>query len=133
MDDDFFRDDEFEGGVDLTPLLDAVFILIIFFAVATTFSKPVLDIILPESETASASDSANKEITVSINCEGIIISKGVNYTAENISELMKTDIDKAINLYVDEKAPFESFLLVLDSSRKEGRDNVYISTEKKPR
>ena len=107
--------------------------LLFFFAVATTFSKPVLDIILPESETASASDSANKEITVSINCEGIIISKGVNYTAENISELMKTDIDKAINLYVDEKAPFESFLLVLDSSRKEGRDNVYISTEKKPR
>ncbi len=133
MDNGFLHDDEFEGGIDLTPLLDAVFILIIFFAVATTFSKPVLDIILPASETAEVSGPSTAEITVSISREGEITSDGVLYTEDNIAELMRTDMEKPVNLYVDEKAPFESFLIVIDSSRKEGRDNVYISTEKKKR
>ena len=133
MDDEFFSDNEFEGVIDLTPLLDAVFILIIFFAIATTFSKPVLDIILPVSETAESSGKSREEMTVSISRNGKITSEGVTYTEDNIEELMRTDMEKPINLYVDEKAPFDSFLIVIDSSRKEGRDNVYISTEKKKR
>ena len=131
MGDDFFHDNDFEGAVDLTPLLDAVFILIIFFAVASSFSKPVLDIILPTSETAAASKTKQDEIIVSINSEGEIFSGGVLYTRNNITDLMKQDMEKAINLYVDEKAPFDSFLVVLDCSRKEGRNNVFISTEKR--
>lgn len=131
MDDDFFGEDDYSGNVDLTPLLDAVFILIIFFAIAATFSKPVLDVILPESETAEEISVSEGEIAISINRKGEIIFDGKKYTEKNISTLMNKDRKKAIYLYIDEEAPFKSFLIVLDSSRKEGRDNVYISTEKK--
>ena len=39
-------------NIDLTPLIDVIFMLLIFFIMTTTFSKPVIDIMLPASKTA---------------------------------------------------------------------------------
>ena len=41
-----------DASIDLTPVIDVIFMLLIFFIMTTTFSKPVLDIVLPASETA---------------------------------------------------------------------------------
>ena len=70
----------------------------------------MLDIILPASETAEVSGPSTAEITVSISREGEITSDGVLYTEDNIAELMRTDMEKPVNLYVDEKAPLKVFL-----------------------
>ena len=123
--------DEFDEGIDLTPLLDVVFILIIFFAISTTFSKPVLDIILPGAENGVCIEKKEREISVVIDKEGSIFSSDRLCTRGDIEVLMKNDAEMPVNLYVDENAPFGSFLLILDIAKKEGRDNVYISTEKK--
>ena len=45
MYDDFQED----AGIDLTPLIDVVFMLLVFFIMTTTFSRPVLVIVLPKS------------------------------------------------------------------------------------
>ena len=41
-----------DASIDLTPVIDVIFMLLIFFIMTTTFSKPVLDIVLPASETS---------------------------------------------------------------------------------
>ncbi len=41
-----------EPQIDLTPLIDCLFTLIIFFVLTMSFSRPVLEVILPESQTA---------------------------------------------------------------------------------
>ena len=38
-----------DASIDLTPVIDVIFMLLIFFIMTTTFSKPVLDIVLPAS------------------------------------------------------------------------------------
>ena len=43
-----FLDDDFDAGIDLTPLIDVVFMLLLFFILAATFSPPVLQVALPE-------------------------------------------------------------------------------------
>ena len=45
----FNLDLEEEPSIDLTPLIDTIFMLLIFFIMTTTFSRPVLDIVLPAS------------------------------------------------------------------------------------
>ena len=46
-----FDELEEEPRVDLTPLIDVIFMLVIFFVMTMTFSKPVLDVVLPAAKT----------------------------------------------------------------------------------
>ena len=48
----FFDNFEDEPQIDLTPLIDCLFMLIIFFVLTMSFSRPVLEIILPQAEHA---------------------------------------------------------------------------------
>ena len=51
-----FDDENEEPRIDLTSLIDVIFMLVIFFVMTMTFSsKPVLDIVLPESTEATVS------------------------------------------------------------------------------
>ena len=50
-----------DASIDLTPVIDVIFMLLIFFIMTTTFSKPVLDIVLPASETAEESSRKNAD------------------------------------------------------------------------
>lgn len=51
-----------EPSIDLTPLIDTIFMLLIFFIMTTTFSRPVLDILLPESEEAEVSGEHREQV-----------------------------------------------------------------------
>ena len=53
MDDLAFLTEDFEANVDLTPLVDVVFMLLLFFILAATFSQPVMQVALPAAETAA--------------------------------------------------------------------------------
>ena len=55
-----------EINIDLTPLIDVVFMLLIFFIMTTTFSKPVLDVILPASKMAEGKETQTQEILISV-------------------------------------------------------------------
>ncbi|MEA2012825.1 MAG: biopolymer transporter ExbD, partial [Verrucomicrobiota bacterium] len=64
---EFDLDNQFDSDIDLTPLIDVIFLLIIFFVLATTFSKPVLDVVLPSSQAASQVKSDKKDLIVEVN------------------------------------------------------------------
>ena len=73
MHDDPLNDDI---SLDITPLIDVIFMLLIFFIMTTTFSKPVLDIVLPQSET-SEDPTANKgELLISVREDGSMLASG---------------------------------------------------------
>ena len=58
-----------EPQIDLTPLIDCLFMLIIFFVLTMSFSKPVLEIMLPESRSA-IEQKADKQIIVFVSQDG---------------------------------------------------------------
>ena len=64
-----------EPNVDLTPLIDVIFMLLIFFIMTTTFSRPVLDIVLPSSESAAPS-KVRQEQVISIMADGTLHYEG---------------------------------------------------------
>lgn len=67
----FKRQRSQEVGVDLTPLIDVVFLLLIFFMVSTTFTREShLQVELPEASAEPAAPSEVWQIDVVINAEG---------------------------------------------------------------
>ncbi len=128
---DLFNSDDIETHVDLTPLIDVIFMLLIFFVLAGTFSKPVLEVLLPHTETAeSVGGIQEKEVVVTIDQEGKVLCEDRTYAFDELLELVELRPTQKMNLYVDERAPFKPFIALIDATRLAGRSNVVITTEK---
>ncbi len=128
---DFDIDDNFDSDIDLTPLIDVVFLLIIFFVLATSFSKPVLEVILPNSEAARVEKFEEGELLVEITRDGVIQFDGEVYTEDNIMTLISTDRAATMVLHIDRDAPFKSFLAIIDNAKKINRTNIVVATDEK--
>lgn len=119
---------EEEPNVDLTPLIDVIFMLLIFFIMTTTFSRPVLDIILPSAETSSTS-STNKEQVISIKADGSMHYEGRQIDVTEIEAVLDERPEALLNLYVDQKAPFDAFVKVVDVAKVKKEGRFVISTQ----
>ena len=117
-----------DASIDLTPVIDVIFMLLIFFIMTTTFSKPVLDIVLPASETAEPSRK-NAELVISVKADGTIHYQDRQLTKEALAAVLETRPEALLNLYVDEKAPFEAFVGVVDIARLKRGGHFVISTQ----
>ncbi len=126
----FNLDFDLDVGIDLTPLIDVVFMLLIFFIMTTTFSKPVLDIILPVSEQAGELQKTAPELVITVTAEGKIFHNDQELDREAIVALLDNHSDRLLNLFVDEKAPFESFVSIVDIAKDKRGGRFVISTQK---
>lgn len=123
----FFDNFDEEPQIDLTPLIDCLFMLIIFFVLTMSFSRPVLEIILPEARNAESTNERN-ELLLSVRADG---SYAVNEDAVTLDELalrLDADPERLLNIYMDEKAPFAAFVKVLDLAKVKRSGRFVIST-----
>ena len=128
MIEDFSLDKEFDEEIDLTPLIDVVFILLIFFFLTSTFIQPSLPVNLAKAASASASAERKEQLVITIDASGTLFHEGIVLIREELPQLIRANPDLGINLFVDRAAPFESFLSVIDETRLMGRDDVSITT-----
>jgi biopolymer transport protein ExbD len=128
MIEDFSLDKEFDEEIDLTPLIDVVFVLLLFFFVTSTFIQPSLPVNLAKAASASASAERKEQLVITIDADGSLFNEGEPLAREEIPALIRANPDLGINLFVDRAAPFESFLSVIDETRLLGRDDVSITT-----
>lgn len=77
--------------LNLTPIIDVVFLLLIFFLVATRFEEAEreLDIVLPEASEAVPLTSRPKELFVNIDRAGRIIMQGRQLTADQLFDALR--------------------------------------------
>ncbi len=122
---DFFGND----NIDLTPVIDVLFLLLIFFIMTTTFAKPVVNVLLPEAESASAG-SQQQEMVFVIDSDGTVFYEDNTLNKKEIAALMMSKKRLPINFQVDKDAPFGAFMLVLDQARQHNRTDFAFSTRK---
>lgn len=122
--------DEFEEEprVDLTPLIDVIFMLVIFFVMTMTFSKPVMDIVLPAAQHSEVKKQPEKLVIV-VNAEGGYFYDNQEIPKEELAEFLKAHPEGTLNLMVDEKAPFEAFVYLADLAKVERAGKFVISTK----
>ena len=123
----FFDNFEDEPQIDLTPLIDCLFMLIIFFVLTMSFSRPVLEIILPQAEHAEK-HSERQEIVLSVKADGSLWLGDDVTTLEGLSAALDAAPEKLLNIFMDEKAPFSSFVAVVDLAKVKRAGKFVIST-----
>lgn len=124
-------DDE-EAAIDLTPMLDVVFIMLIFFIVTASFVKEAgIDVNRPEASTAVKKDRANILVAISENNEIWINKRRVDERAvqANIERLYAENPQGSVVIQADRKATTDTLIKVMDASRAAGVFDVSIATQ----
>ena len=128
------NDDDDAEDISLTPLIDAVFLLLIFFLVSTMMKKinRDIDIQLPESVSAERFMPTDDNRVIGIDADGQLYDQGEPTTVQalhnNIRNLGMEDPDTPIRLDVDQATPTHRVIEVLDLCRFNNLNNVGIRT-----
>lgn len=120
--------------VDLTPMIDVVFQLILFFLVSTTFAVlPAISVKLPDSETAVSEEVSS--ITVTVTAGEKIYFNDREVSLKTLDKaLSKYDTDGKnkeeipVNIEADEKVPNGVIVKIFDVLRKNGFIAVNLRT-----
>ena len=118
-------------GIDISPLIDMVFILLIFFMVSTTFIKDMkIDIDRPQA--SSASTASTKAVRVYIDKAGNTYLDGqpirVWVIQSRIRDLLKTSTNKSVLVVTDDIVPSSRLVEVVDQARLAGAQDVGVAT-----
>lgn len=122
-----------EPDVSLTPLIDVVFLLLIFFMVTTTFRKEgEFDVSLPEANnTATVREEQN--ISVVIDAAGFYQVNDVRLPdrrLETLASALKSavgdDLEQAVMIRGDAITPHQAIVRVLDAASQLGLSNIGI-------
>ena len=122
--------DEEEANIDMTPMLDVVFIMLIFFIVTASFVKEAgIDVNRPEAATAGKKDRANTLIAISDKGEIWINKRRIDVRAvqANIERLHAENPQGTVVIQADKKATTETLIKVMDASRAAGVYDVSIT------
>ncbi len=123
---------EDDSAIDLTPMLDVVFIMLIFFIVTASFVKEAgIDITRPKAETADKQDKANIFIALSPNGEIWIDRKRIAPAQLRpvIEKLKAENPQGSIIIQADRESRSEQLMQVMDAARDAGITDVAIAAE----
>ena len=120
--------------IDLTPMLDVVFIMLIFFIVTATFIKEAgVDVNRPIAETRD--EVKNQNILVAVTAtDDIWINKVLvkPTSVKAVIERMHADNPKgAVVIQADQQSTAEKFAIVYDAARDAGVSNIHLAAEEK--
>lgn len=124
--------DEEEAAIDMTPMLDVVFIMLIFFIVTASFVKEAgIDVNRPEAATAVKKDRANILIAITDKGEIWINKRRIDVRAvqANIERLHAENPQGTVVIQADKKATTDTLIKVMDASRAAGVYDVSIAAQ----
>ena len=112
-------------AVDLTPLIDVTFMLVIFFIMTMSFTLPVIDFNLPQSSTAK-SEERPYTMRISVDAQGnYTVGADTKATKDALPELITAELQKSteaqheltLELVIDAAAPSQELIHVADLAR----------------
>jgi len=122
--------EEEEAGVDLTPMLDCVFIMLIFFIVTATFVKESgIDVDVPEAATAMVQEKASILVAIDAEDQVWIDRRPVDVRSlRSIIERLHAENPKgSVVIQADKNSRNEILVLVMDASRRAGVFDIALA------
>ena len=127
----FSRTEE-ESDINLTPMLDVVFIMLIFFIVTATFIKQAgVDVLRPDAQTAEQKPTVSVLVAINGNGDIWIDKKKVDATTvrAHIERIHAENPKGGLVIQADRDAKSEKLMSVLNAARGAGLTEVAIATE----
>ena len=125
------RTDE-DSDINLTPMLDVVFIMLIFFIVTATFIKQAgIDVLRPDAETSETKPTVSVLVAIGEGGDIWIDKKKVDVNAvrAHIERLHAENPKGGLVIQADRESKYEQLKAVLNAARAAGLTEVAISTE----
>ena len=121
-----------ENKINLTPMLDVVFIMLIFFIVTATFVKEVgLDVNQPEDDKPQTVDPDKKSIVVRVtNRDRIVIAQrdvDIRSVRANIERLHAENPEAPVIIQPHPSSKTETMIHIMDSARQAGVYNISLA------
>ncbi len=131
----FRRQSQSEVSVNLTPLIDVVFLLLIFFMVSTTFSREThLSVDLPESS-GKILEKQVEHIEIIVSKEGefaingkVLVNARLETLKNALAEVSKGDSQLPLVITADAKTPYQAVVTAMDAAGQLGFVNLSMTT-----
>ena len=121
-------------SIELTPLIDMVFLLLIFFLVATTFHQEEreMQIALPFASSSAPISTMLRELVINVDAEGTVFVGGREVDDEAlrqmITEALAGNPDQKVTVRGDRGSAYANIVRVLDICKAGGIQEPYLDT-----
>lgn len=126
------------ADVNMTPLIDVVFLLLIFFMVSTTFDRETrIKVELPEADQEAATEQS-KTLDLTIDVQGNfyvdqreVVSTNVDVLKRAIGKALEGHTDVPVVLITaDAKTPHQAVIAAMDAASQMGLSNISFAAKK---
>jgi biopolymer transport protein TolR len=124
------------SGINVTPLVDIMLVLLIIFMVTATFiANKALDLKLPEAESAVAMKPDEKTLNFALDKEGKLYLDGIPIAMDQVGVRIKEEREKKANVQLsavinaDATTPYALVIKVIDVIRKNEVIDFALSTD----
>lgn len=124
--------DEEEPAMNLTPMIDVVFTLLVFFMLATTFAERerFLDLELPYASNSTARQEQPQELVINVSREGGVWVDGHAMQGEQLAKVLSDaasrDRRTMVTIRGDRRGYYNEVVHVLDECLQAGLENVSL-------
>ena len=122
------------ASIELTPIIDMVFLLLIFFLVATTFhqTEREMQVALPQAAFAGPISTSLREIIVNVDTDGNIIVSRRTISPQDLQVLIEEAVaanpDQKVTVRGDHRTAYANVVRVLDICKGSGVQEPYLDT-----
>jgi biopolymer transport protein ExbD len=132
----FSRRRRIPADINLTPLIDILFLVLVFLVVTASFTdRTVLPIVLPHAATADTLQAPRDGILIAIDAAGVLYLNGEQREPDEIRRALQAVADPAavtVTVAADERTPHGRVVQVLDLAREAGMQRLDIQTFRDP-
>jgi len=123
-----------DPAIDLTPVIDTVFNLLIFFLVGTTFlqAEREMKIALPFAASAAPISAMLQDLIINVDAQGQTIVAGRTISTDDLRAMVKqaaaNNAQQKVTVRGDRATPYANIVSVLDICKGEGIQEPYLDT-----
>lgn len=131
-DNSFLMNEEDDNDIDMTPMLDVVFIMLIFFIVTSTFVKEAgVDVTRPQADTAVQAESNSIQIGISAANQVFMDKRQIDKRAirANVERGLAESPGAAVIIVADRDSNTDTLIQVMDQARLAGAESVSVASE----
>lgn len=124
-----------EAGIDMSPMIDCVFILLIFFIVTTTFVDET-GVQVDKPQAASAVRLEKTSILIAVTDKGQVVYGGHEIGIASVQSVVRRMLQKEkvpVIIQGDSQAPYATIVRVIDEAKLGGADKVSLATARAAR
>jgi biopolymer transport protein ExbD len=122
-----------EVGPNLTPMIDMMFLLLLFFLLTSFLARPSIPVALPETETAEVHE--RPEIIITLFKDGRILLDSVPVNESSLSRKLQRayayNPSREVIIQADRGVVFDRVVRVMDISKKSGAESISFLVEQK--